>query len=121
MKHTQPAKPSETKEKATKILSDVPPTKGFYFHSGVNEYTGKYATNLAQFSQLLESIDPKSVEFHLARRDFENWARSLGDNALPLQLAKLRKKKGLSGEQLKAEVHRLAEKRLITLKKEASQ
>ena len=120
MKHSQPAKPSETKEKAAKILFDVPPNKGFYFHSGVNEYTGQYATSLAQFSQLLESIDPKSVEFHLARRDFENWVRSLGDNALSLQLAKLRKK-GLSGEQLRSETHRIVEKRLHTLEKEAAQ
>ncbi len=119
MKHSQPAKPLETKEKAAKILSDAPQDKGFYFHLGVNDYTGHHAKNLAQFCQLLETVDPRSVEFHLARKDFENWVRSLGDNALPLQLAKLRKK-GLSGEQLRFETHRIVEKRLRTLEKEAA-
>ena len=121
MRRSEPAKQSEPKEKAAKILSDVPPNKGFYYHLGVNNYTGHHAQNLAQFSQLLGTVDPRAVEFHLARKDFENWVRSLGDNALSLQLAKLRKKKGLSGEQLKSETHRIVEKRLHTLEKEAAQ
>jgi len=121
VRRSEPAKQSEPKEKAAKILSDVPPNKGFYFHLGVNDYTGQHAKNLAQFCQLIETIDPRAVEFHLARRDFENWVRSLGDNALSLQIAKLRKKKGLSGEQLRSETHRIVEKRLHTLEKEAAQ
>ncbi len=118
MRCSEPTKQSETKEKAARILSDVSPNKGFYFHTAVNDYTGQYATSLAQFCQVLEQIDPRAVEFHLARRDFENWIRSLGDNALSLQLAKLRKKP-LSGETLRSEVYRTVEKRLVKLEKEA--
>jgi hypothetical protein len=120
VKNSQPSKPQEVKAKAARILSNVPATHGFYFHSAVNEYTGQCATNLAQFSKLLETIDPKSVEFHLARRDFENWVRSLGDNTLSLQLANLRRRKGLSGANLRSEIHRLVAKRLLILEKEAT-
>ena len=94
-----------------KILSDVSLEKAFHFHTGIGMYTGKYATSLVHFSRILEQIDSKSIEFHLTRKDFENWIRFLGDNALSLQLAKLRKK-NVAGEKLRAEVLKVVRARL---------
>jgi len=80
-------------------------------------YTGIYATSLGQFSQLLKKVELKSIEFHMKRKDFENWVRSLGDQALVLQLAKLRAK-NLSGENLRKEVSTIVERRLDKLRGE---
>jgi hypothetical protein len=52
-----------------------------------------------------------SVEFHMSRGDFEKWIRSLGDDALARNLAKLRKK-GLGGEDLRARLRDTVGKRL---------
>ena len=103
------------KASSEKILSDVSLENGFHFHTGIGMYTGKFATSLVHFSHILEQIDSKSIEFHLARNDFENWIRFLGDNALSLHLAKLRRK-NLVGEKLRAEVMKLVKTRLDRLK-----
>jgi len=105
------------RELASKILSKVLRDKGFHFHTGIGAYTGIYATSLEQFSQLLEKVDLKSIEFHMGRTDFENWVRSLGDQVLALQLVKL-KKKNPSGENLRREVRAIVKKRLDDLKRD---
>lgn len=97
-----------------KILSDVPQEQGFYFHLDKEVYTGVYATNLSQFSQLLKDINAKSIEFHLRNKDFENWIRFLGDDILPSQLATLRDK-GLPRDALRSEIVSLVSKRLDEL------
>jgi hypothetical protein len=88
---------------ASKILADVPPENAFYFYTGIGSYTGKYATNLLQFYEILKNIDVKSLEFHVEREDFENWLRFLGDIVLSLQIARIRKKRYM-GENLRAKI-----------------
>lgn len=102
-------------EKSTKILSDVSRQQGFYFHTGQDIYTGIYATNLGQFSEILKDIDARSVEFHTRNKDFENWTRFLGDDALASQLATLRNK-SLSGEALRSEIVNTVQRRMHELK-----
>jgi hypothetical protein len=78
------------REEAAKILSDVKPENAFIFSIGEGAFTGKTAQNLGQLFEALKAIDLKSVEFHLYRRDFENWVKYLGDNILALQIARIR-------------------------------
>ncbi|MBI4258290.1 MAG: hypothetical protein HY619_04980 [Thaumarchaeota archaeon] len=98
-----------------KILAQVPPEKGFHFHTDVEAYTGRYASSLEEFSKMLEQVDLKSIEFHLRRKDFENWVRYLGDQAIPLQLAKVRKK-NLSSDKLRSEVLSIIRRRIDKLR-----
>lgn len=79
------------KAEATKILLDVKPENAFVFSLGEGAFTGQSALNLSQLGEMLKTIDLKSIEFHLQRKDFENWIKYLGDNILVLQVAKIRK------------------------------
>lgn len=46
---------------------------GFYFYSDEGKYTGYSAHNLEEFTEAMKSVSLQSIEFHLAREDFENW------------------------------------------------
>ncbi|MFH1328503.1 MAG: DUF5752 family protein [Candidatus Bathyarchaeota archaeon] len=104
------------KEITKKLLSDMPSDKAFHFHVDVELYTGKYASNLKSFCDALNDVDTRSVEFHLSRKDFENWIKFLGDKILVMQIAKLRKKR-LTGEKLRRELHGIVERRINSLKR----
>jgi hypothetical protein len=97
--------------KTGSALSDVPAEKAFYFYTDVGVYADRCASNVASFYDVLGGIDIRSVEFHMSRGDFEKWIRSLGDDALARNLAKLRKK-GLGGEDLRARLRDTVGKRL---------
>ena len=105
------------REPPSRILSEVSGDKGFHFYTGLGAYTGICATSLEQFSRLMKKVEMISIEFHMARRDFENWVRSLGDSVLALQLAKL-KVKNASGENLRSELVAILEGRLDKLRRE---
>ena len=75
---------------ASKILSDVTPEAAFVFSTGEGSFTGVRAQNLISLYEELKNVDLRSVEFHLYRMDFENWIDYLGDDALALQIAKIR-------------------------------
>ena len=105
------------REAPGRLLSEVSKDKGFHFYTGLGSYTGIYATSLEQFSRLLKRIEIESIDFHMPRRDFENWVRSLGDSVLALNLAKL-KGKNASGEKLREELVKIVERRLDKLGRE---
>jgi len=105
------------KAKAIPRLSEVKPENAFHFCLDVGSYTGKSASSLVQFGEILKSIDIKSIEFHLQRGDFEKWIRFLGDNALALQLARIRKRP-LEGEKLREKICDAVRKRIEKLKSE---
>ena len=88
---------------ASNILNPVPVEKAFYFYYGINHYTGVYADRLQVFVDKLQTVDLKSIEFHVPRKDFELWVRSLGDLELAKKLELLRMKQ-LSGENLRKEL-----------------
>jgi hypothetical protein len=71
--------------------------RAFYFYTDTGQSTGKSALDLRQFSEALRTVDARSIEFHLYREDFEKWLNFIGENALALRVAKLRKD-GLRGE-----------------------
>jgi hypothetical protein len=102
------------KAKDIPILSEVKPENAFHFYSEVGSYTGKSASGLNQFGEILKTIDIRSIEFHLQRGDFEKWVRFLGDNILALQLARIRKK-APEGEKLREKICDVVSKRINKL------
>jgi hypothetical protein len=88
---------------ASSILSPVPVEKAFYFYYGINHYSDVYADSLQDFVDKLQTVDLKSIEFHVPRKDFELWIRSLGDLELAKKLGLLRIK-NLFGESLRKEL-----------------
>jgi len=96
--------PKFDKKLALSILSSVPFEKAFHFYTGINQYLGVYANSLNDFCDKVQKIDLKSIEFHLPRKDFEQWLRGLGDLELVKKMELIRGM-GLSGENLRKKVY----------------
>ena len=79
------------------------PEKAFYFYRGIGQPLGTTAGSLAEFVDVLQGIDPESVKFHVERGDFEQWFRSLGEQALANQINGLRGK-NISAQELRDEI-----------------
>jgi len=108
--------PRIDKTHATKILSHMPTDKAFHFYTGMHQYSGVHANSLSDFCDKVEKVSVKSVEFHVSRRDFENWFQSLGDSELAKKMSVIHKM-NLHGEDLKQKVHEAAKLRLEELKR----
>ena len=93
---------------AIKVLSTVPEEKGFRFYTDVDQYLGFSARSLKEFYSQVEKVEPRVLEFHVSRGDFETWVRSIfEDNFFAEKLAQLRKLE-FKGERLKDEILNLA-------------
>jgi hypothetical protein len=103
------------KAEAAKILSDVNPENAFSFFLSEGVFTGKSALNLNQLCETLKTIDLQSIDFHLYRKDFENWIKYLGDNILGLQIAKIRNKP-FCGEETRGKIIEVISKRIGKLR-----
>ncbi|MEJ2272573.1 MAG: DUF5752 family protein [Candidatus Bathyarchaeota archaeon] len=105
-----------SKDMAQKILTEVPQYRAFYFFEDIDKYSGTYANSLIVFSNVLTKIDKKSLNFHLKRKDFENWIRTtIGDTQLANQIKKI--DEAIEEDELLTKVCQLVENRLIELKK----
>jgi hypothetical protein len=108
--------PKLEKTIAKKILRTVGSEEAFKFYYDIDQYSGFQATNLKNFVDKIQIIDLKCIEFHLNRRDFELWIRSLGDVELYKRLGLLRIA-NLSGEKLRKELYETVKSRWEELKK----
>jgi hypothetical protein len=99
------------KAEAAKILADVSPESAFAFSTGEGSYTGVRAQNLISLYTELKTIDLRSVEFHLSRKDFENWIRYLGDKTLAHQIGMIGSEP-FEGEQTRERVIEAIGKRI---------
>jgi len=108
--------PKVDRAHATKILNHVPADKAFHFYTGIHQYTHVIAHSLAEFSDKLQKIDVKSVEFHVPRKDFEHWLQSLGDLELAKRLGLIRNMH-IHGEDLRTKLHEAVKHRLEELKR----
>jgi len=102
--------PKLDKERALSILRSVPSEKAFHFYTEVDRYTGVSASSLNDLCNKIQTIDLRSVEFHVPRGDFKFWFHDLGD----LELAKrvdLIKEAGLLGEDLRKRVYETVKSR----------
>ncbi len=86
---------------ALKGVTPVPWNMRFNFYISIDHPTGVSAGSVKEFRELAAKVNETSLEFHVARGDFENWfASSVGDPAFIEKLAEF-KKKGLVGEDLR--------------------
>jgi Family of unknown function (DUF5752) len=71
---------------------------------------------LSEFADVVKSIDPSSVMFHVEHGDFESWFKMLGDKSLANQVAALRGK-NISADELRAKVSSIVGTRVDRLRK----
>lgn len=107
--------PKVDKELASRILSPLPSEKAFRFYKGMGQYLQVFAKSLDDFCGKIQTVDVKSVEFHMPRRDFELWFQGLGDLDLAEKMRQIRKM-GLSGENLRKKVYETVMSRCEELK-----
>ncbi len=108
--------PKTDKAQASKILGHMPNDKAFHFYTGLHQYLGVQANSLAEFVEKIEKVNVKSVEFHISRKDFEHWFRSLGDTELARRIASIQNA-NLHGEELRKKIVEAVKHRLEELKK----
>lgn len=101
---------------AMKILSPLPVEKAFHFYYDINQYSGVHADSLKDFVDKIQTVDLKSIKFHITRKDFECWISSLGDVELSKKLGLLRTA-NLSGENLRKELYETVNSRYEELNK----
>jgi predicted heme/steroid binding protein len=95
----------------------VPPDKIFYFYEGIGNYTGKSAASLREFVEKVKEVDEKSLEFHLQRRDFENWiGGALKEDELAEQVSEIRESNS-TGRELRERLYLVVSRRLEQLTK----
>ena len=105
---------------ASQILRTLPPDQSFLFFEDIGKYTGRLATNLADFCENMKTIDIKSVTFHFERGDYERWIREiLHDAELARKLKRI--KKSNSGEELRKKILQPVRRRLNELNKMSRQ
>lgn len=108
--------PIVDKNLAINILTPVSLEKAFYFYYDLEQYSGIYAKSLNDFINKIQTIDLKSIGFHVPRKDFECWIRSLGDIELAKKIELIRTK-NLTGKDLRTEIHQTINSRLEELMK----
>ena len=111
--------PKVDQKLAANILSPVPVEKAFHFYHALNQPSGVYADSLKDFVAKIQNVDLKSIEFHVPRKDFELWIRSLGDLELAKKLGLLRMRK-LSGDDLREALYETVNSRCQELEKLAA-
>src|SRR3972149_497169 len=102
-----------TKEVAQRILRRVPYQEGFRFSRGTGDYTGQVAMSLADFGEMLPTVDSKSIDFHMGRKDFENWVRNIFGDQEPAE--GMSRRRVFQGENLRKELTTLTTKHVTDL------
>ena len=100
------------KEMATpKALRVLPREKAFYFFTSIGNYTGESAVSLKEFMERLNTVNVKSLEFHLGRGDFEKWVTDvLEDRRLAMDISRLQRS-SLTGEILRNQLYSTVSRR----------
>jgi Family of unknown function (DUF5752) len=102
-------------ETNSKILASFPREKAFYFFTSIGNYTGVSASSLKEFTEKINEVNVKSLEFHLNRGDFEKWVSEvLQDNELSWELKRLQRL-NLSGDNLRNQLYSIVSRRLRNL------
>ena len=102
--------PEIDREKALLLLAHTPHEKAFHFYAGIGKPLNLYAHDLPEFCDKLGKVGTESVEFHVARGDFEAWFQAFGDPELARKTALLKEQKP-SGEDLRAKLTKIVEYR----------
>jgi hypothetical protein len=107
-----------TREEARAVLRDLPPEKAFYFYRAVDRPILLHSRNLNDFIAILKMVEGGSIEFHLARGDFESWVAMLGDKTLADRIGAVRGE-GLAGDELRKRLIGIVRSRALRLAKGA--
>jgi hypothetical protein len=98
------------------ILRNLKVEESFYFFTSIGNYTGQSATSLDEFLLKIKDVNLESLEFHLYRQDFENWASlSLGDDRLADEIKRLREA-DVKGKAIRDGLYLVVSSRLQDLK-----
>jgi predicted transcriptional regulator len=108
--------PKVDKKLALNIMTPVSLEKAFHFYYGLNQHSGIHSNSLKDFVDKIQTVDLRCIEFHVTRKDFELWIRSLGDLELSKRLELLRMEH-LSGENLRKKLYETVNSRYEELKK----
>ena len=102
------------------VLRRLPQNESFHFFEDISDYTGKSAHNLAQFRDIINNLNEKSITFHFERHDFERWTGgTLHDPTLARRINKLKKsktEKKLTEEKVRTLIHHITKNRITELK-----
>jgi len=102
------------------VLRTLPQREAFYFFEDIGKYTGKFASSLAEFCEMIRTVDKRSIAFHFERHDFENWIKqTLRDIQLANAIGSIKKTR--SGERLRNKIYKISKKRLEELNSELPQ
>ncbi len=87
----------------------VPEGMEFAFYTEVGQPTGLTAKSRLEFAEVAKEVAVASLEFHLHRGDFENWAKTtIRDDRFAEELARIAAA-GSRGESLRKEIVAAAE------------
>jgi alpha-amylase len=101
---------------ARRMLRPLPIERGFTFFYEFARPTKLTVHSLDEFRSALKVIEIESIEFHVARGDFERWIKQVvGDETLANRLKDLPKEK-LSGVTLRNRVVNVVERRINELR-----
>jgi len=87
---TQKSRGLEVNTDATRILRTVRDEEAFYFYEALGKPTGERAKSLSDFLEMIKSVKLESLQFHLQRKDFQNWIENaLGDSKLAKKIGRI--------------------------------
>ncbi|MDH5779136.1 MAG: DUF5752 family protein [Candidatus Bathyarchaeota archaeon] len=96
---------------SSRILRKLPRKNAFYFFTSIGNYTGINSASLEEFIEKIKEVNIKSLEFHLYRGDFEEWAdKTLEDKGLAEKIRSLRTLKPV-GNALRDQLYFIVSKR----------
>ncbi|MGC8937141.1 MAG: alpha-amylase, partial [Candidatus Methanomethylicaceae archaeon] len=73
------------------LFGDLPETHAFHFYSGFAEPLGVSVRNLTELREVVEKVDERSLEFHIARGDLSRWVGEvLGCKTLAQEFLKVK-------------------------------
>ncbi len=89
---------------ALKAFTVMPQEQGFRFYTALDQPADVSAQSVKEFYDVVGSIDTGSLEFHLERKDFENWFKtSVEDEVFAHEFSGLGQT-GLKGEALRKQM-----------------
>jgi hypothetical protein len=81
---------TEVDADAVKVLRTVGYKEAFYFYEAIGKPTAEMARNMNEFLVKVKTVKAESLEFHLQRKDFQNWVgKILGDAKLARELGRI--------------------------------
>lgn len=113
-KSTRKKQKTETNKNAGKILRNVGNEKAFRFYENIGKPTGQSAENLPEFLNRINNVKLESLQFHLERKDFQNWIKeTLTDSELAERIGNITPTKD---EKLRKQISEIVEQRIRELR-----